>query len=146
MQLKQKHIKEERDRLIKKQCNVCPLCKREIKDPCLDHDHVTGHVRAVICRVCNQAEGSIKKTLIRSGLVNMLGPDGALAFLEELIKYHQADYSSNNHHPNHVKDELKRFTRLSKGDMIATMQGLGLSTTGTKQELAAHYKAHLSAL
>lgn len=146
MQLKTTQVKAERERLQQQQMNICPLCQRQIKDPCLDHDHDTGYVRAVTCRTCNAAEGSIKKTLIRSGLVNMLGKDGALEFLEQLIAYHKADYRMNNLHPNHVKDELKRFSRLSKPEMEMKMQALGLNATGTKAQLQAAYKAHLQAL
>ncbi len=31
----------------------CPICDRELKDPCIDHDHKTGKVRGMICNHCN---------------------------------------------------------------------------------------------
>jgi uncharacterized protein with PIN domain len=31
--------------------------KKEGKDPCLDHNHKTGKIRAVICRLCNSIVG-----------------------------------------------------------------------------------------
>lgn len=146
MQLKQSQIKAERERLQKEQMNQCPLCQRQIKDACLDHDHDTGHIRSVSCRTCNSAEGSIKKTLIRTGLIIMLGKEGAVDFLERLVEYYRADYSMNNLHPNHVKDELKRFSRLSKPEMEIKLMSLGLDSTGTKALMEATYKRHLTKL
>ena len=41
--------------------NACQICggnwNGRWKSPCLDHDHVTGMVRAVVCSACNLALG-----------------------------------------------------------------------------------------
>ena len=55
----QKDIAGVRSRLLKKQRGICPICKNEVKDPNLDHDHKTGAVRDVLCRNCNRVEGKI---------------------------------------------------------------------------------------
>lgn len=37
---------------------ACQICSSK-SDPCLDHDHVTGKVRGVLCRSCNKAIGQL---------------------------------------------------------------------------------------
>jgi len=43
--------------MFQKQSGVCPICLKKLKsdfsDGCLDHDHVTGIVRALVHRGCN---------------------------------------------------------------------------------------------
>lgn len=38
--------------LLRKQSNACALCKKETK-LVVDHDHVTGRVRGLLCHTCN---------------------------------------------------------------------------------------------
>lgn len=57
-QLKTTEVSVLRNQLLEEQNWICPICKREIKDACLDHSHVkrikgTGLVRGVLCRTCN---------------------------------------------------------------------------------------------
>ena len=52
----------------KRQSNRCPLCERAFGSrviACLDHDHVTGLVRGVLCKNCNGVEGKIKSLAVR---------------------------------------------------------------------------------
>jgi hypothetical protein len=51
---------EERNRLIRQQgerCAICSTAKPGPKGWCLDHDHVTGANRAVLCSFCNSILG-----------------------------------------------------------------------------------------
>lgn len=47
--------KEEFDKMLLDQDNSCAICgvKFGIIYPCVDHDHDTGNVRALLCRRCN---------------------------------------------------------------------------------------------
>jgi hypothetical protein len=54
---------EERDAMIVKQNNRCPVCLREFytaigTEPHTDHDHDSGWVRGIACENCNHALGS----------------------------------------------------------------------------------------
>lgn len=55
--------------IIKQQGGVCPLCNRglTVETGCMDHDHVTGACRGVLCRGCNGSEGKIKNAFARYG-------------------------------------------------------------------------------
>ena len=39
--------------MLVKQGNKCEICKEKLKNPCVDHNHQTGKVRALLCRRCN---------------------------------------------------------------------------------------------
>ncbi len=72
-QLKQKDIPELRTKLLEEQKEICPICKRKIKDPCLDHSHKkrikgTGLVRGVLCRTCNIFLAKSENNCIRFGI------------------------------------------------------------------------------
>lgn len=50
---------EEFRAIIEKQGTKCPICNRNItKNPTVDHDHVTGKIRGLICSSCNLAIGN----------------------------------------------------------------------------------------
>lgn len=60
---------EEYDRLFVKQNGRCAICKRTSPGSararsnmsfCVDHDHLTGHVRGLLCSPCNRAIGMLK--------------------------------------------------------------------------------------
>lgn len=54
------------DTLFKSQCGVCAICKKADwrgRRPYVDHDHVTGKVRGLLCINCNSALGHIKDSV-----------------------------------------------------------------------------------
>lgn len=51
------------DELFRKQGGVCALCQRECSTGrrlCVDHDHVTGQVRGLLCHDCNTGIGKLQ--------------------------------------------------------------------------------------
>lgn len=53
---------EEYNELLKKQNNVCAICGSSSgeKSFSVDHDHITGKVRGLLCRGCNVGIGNLK--------------------------------------------------------------------------------------
>jgi hypothetical protein len=56
---------EDWDRLFAAQGGRCALCNRHQSELsfvlCVDHDHITGKVRGLLCRACNGALGYFEK-------------------------------------------------------------------------------------
>jgi hypothetical protein len=48
-----------------RQENCCAICKEEIKltDSAIDHNHITGEFRGVLCKQCNRALGMFKDSI-----------------------------------------------------------------------------------
>lgn len=107
MKLKYREVKEVRDRKLTEQGSICPLCNTEILEgeEALDHCHETGHVRMVLHRACNTAEGKILHWIRRSR-----GTD-KVDFLHSLINYWQQDYTGNPEHPSHGRKRTRRKKR-----------------------------------
>lgn len=49
------------DRLVSSQAGKCAICGKETAYLCIDHDHKTGRVRALLCRPCNLILGFSKE-------------------------------------------------------------------------------------
>ena len=45
------------DRMLVAQRGVCAICSKKPTDLVLDHDHATGKVRGLLCRLCNSLLG-----------------------------------------------------------------------------------------
>ena len=103
-----KEIKDYRLAQLKRQRHKCPLCGERIEEAeaTLDHCHVTGHVRKVLHRSCNAAEGKI----LHWAKVRSRGDDHIL-FLRNLIKYWKSDFSDTPVHPTHGKPRKRRPRR-----------------------------------
>jgi len=122
------------------------LCGKELllSEAQGDHNHLNEglqknahRLRGVLHRQCNTALGSLWKVLVRSGIVNQMGSEGALEYLQATSVYLAEDYTNAPFHPNRTKDETKRLKRLSKGELLAEATQLGVVTQAkiTKEEL-----------
>ena len=111
MKLKYSEIAELRAKLHKAQSGLCCLCgnKISIKDAVLDHDHETGHVRGVLHRQCNHAEGRIISWIRRTGKHNE-----PIDFLERLTKYWKKSHTENPIHPTHKTKQEKEIMVLKR--------------------------------
>lgn len=85
LKLKGKDVKQTRLLMLERQGYICTLCAQPCADDqaVLDHDHARGHVRSVLHRGCNAAEGKIMNTMRRYGIKN------PLEFLKNLILYQE---------------------------------------------------------
>lgn len=55
---------EDRDRMSAAQGNACTICRESFeRTPSIDHDHVTGKVRGLLCNTCNTTLGKLGDTL-----------------------------------------------------------------------------------
>jgi hypothetical protein len=71
--MKEGDIPELRERLLKRQDGICPICIKVVDAPCLDHHHVkrikgTGQIRGVLCRACNTFIGKMENNCVRYGV------------------------------------------------------------------------------
>ena len=109
--LTNREIKEYREKMVKRQKGICPLCGEELlpEDAALDHCHKTGHVRAALHRSCNGAEGRI----LQWAGARSRGNDPEL-FLKNLIKYWSKDWSRRPIHPKHGVPKRRRKKRTRK--------------------------------
>src|SRR5260221_5848780 len=58
--------REELNNLIEIQENKCAICKNLMtgyKEPMVDHNHITGKVRGLLCANCNFGIGSLKESI-----------------------------------------------------------------------------------
>lgn len=108
--IENKHLPVVKQKLIVSQNGICPLCKRNLTsfqsiNQCVDHDHATGIIRAVLCRVCNGTEGKIKGLAIRA--VKTEGHVDFIIALGEYYKKHSTPQTSWIH-PTHLSEAEKR--------------------------------------
>ena len=103
--LKEKEIKEFRERMVHKQKGICPLCKHKLnyEEATLDHCHETGHVRAALHRSCNAAEGRI----LHWAGTRSRGDDPVL-FIKNLLTYWRKDFTHNPLHHTHGRKRRRK--------------------------------------
>lgn len=114
--LKTTQIAPTRDLLLKKQGRRCPLCGGALggsgKQPVLDHDHVTGFIRDVLCRNCNGIEGKLFNLARRA---KHKGTEvGWLRNLLEYYERHERPQHGGIFHPTHKTEAEKRLARNKK--------------------------------
>ena len=119
--LKASEISDAKKILLEGQDYLCALCgedlsEAESKNVCLDHSHVTGQVRAVLCRNCNSIEGRIWNFANRAKRGRTIVE--WLTGMMEYIEYHEEN-PSGIFHPKHKTDEEKRLARNKKARLRA---------------------------
>jgi hypothetical protein len=109
-QLKSTEIPKLREKLLEKQNGICPICKRDIKDACLDHSHTkrikgTGFIRGVLCRTCNVFIAKSENNCARYGIAQNDLPT---------ILRSCAIYLERPHHPYIHPSERPKERKLKK--------------------------------
>lgn len=108
--LRYKDIPDMKKMLRLHQDETCPICHRTLtvlksRDICLDHNHDTGRVRAVLCRSCNAIEGKVKKLFIRMGLRKAgINYEKYLESLKDYNHYPETQYI----HPKYKIKKVKK--------------------------------------
>lgn len=108
--LKQREIKEWRDKLYEEQGNCCALCGLEIKEPServLDHCHSSGYIRGTLHRSCNAILGKVENNYKRIGVSDAI----MLRAFGVVYDYICGSYSDKPYHPSHRTAEEKRLNR-----------------------------------
>jgi hypothetical protein len=57
---------EQKQDLIDGQDSKCAICKNDLKDThdvCVDHNHITGSIRGILCRKCNLGIGHLQDSI-----------------------------------------------------------------------------------
>ncbi len=108
--LKTSEVALYRAKLLLSQGRNCAVCGQIMKpaDACLDHDHKSGAIRAVLCRNCNRGEGRVRTV---STMCKRSG--SALEWLTSLVDYltkHQEPQTPFLH-PTFKTEEEKRRAR-----------------------------------
>lgn len=103
--IKGKDVKVVRTSLLEKQGFKCTLCGQLCSEEqaVLDHDHKGGHIRSVLHRACNAAEGKIMNSMRRFGIQN------PIQFLQNMIEYQRTHETNQTGliHPLHRTPEEK---------------------------------------
>lgn len=91
----------------------CALCSQPIAngEAVYDHDHKTGHCRAVLHRGCNAMLGHIENNMPRHKLTNIVR---LTAFLRAIPEYISRDWTDQPLHPTYRTEEEKRLRRNAK--------------------------------
>jgi len=109
-QLKSKDIPPLRERLLKLQGGFCPICRKKIDRPVLDHEHKrklkgSGLIRGVLCSTCNSFLGKIENSCKRYRIT--------LQDLPNVLR-RIADYIEQDHLPYMHPSEMPKKPKLTK--------------------------------
>ncbi len=108
--LKTSEVAFVRTKLLVDQGRKCAICGLTMKasDACLDHDHTTGFIRAVLCRNCNRGEGRVR---IVATMCKRFGSQ--LEWLTSLVEYltKHKEPQTPFLYPTFKTDEEKRLAR-----------------------------------
>lgn len=104
-----KELTAYREEALKAQKGIDPITGMEILAAALDHDHDTGHTRAVLDIRSNAWEGKVRKAFIRCGLRKINANYSKC--LRNLANYLDKDWKSNPLHPTHRTPDQIRILR-----------------------------------
>ena len=109
-QLRYKDIPELREKILKEQQFICPICKKEITSPALDHQHKkkingSGLVRGVLCSNCNVLLGKMENNCTRYCVQQNELPE---------ILVNMSAYLQRKHYPYIHPSEAKKSPKLKK--------------------------------
>lgn len=115
--LKVSQVPQARNLILKKQNGRCALCDQPVggrakKKPALDHDHITGYIRDVLCINCNGIEGKVFN-LARRAKADLT----EIEWLGKLVAYlerHKTPQHGGYFHPTHKTAEEKRLAKNKK--------------------------------
>jgi hypothetical protein len=95
---------------LKEQGHRCPLTGRHItmQTGVIDHDHTTGHIRAILTNGVNRAEGQINGALTK--WAGMQTKKEKIDFLRALANYYEAKPLPFIY-PTHKTDSEKRILK-----------------------------------
>jgi hypothetical protein len=107
--------------LSHEQEGICPICKKKIKTPCLDHQHKkrikgSGLIRGVICSTCNVFLGKIENNCTRYSI--------SLEELPQILR-NIAEYLDKEHLPYLHPSEVEKPKKLKKSSYNALMKIVG---------------------
>lgn len=110
--LKTSEIKATREAMLKDQGGLCGVCGTTIQagQDRLDHSHVTGLVRAVLCNPCNAVEGVLLLGARRYAVKDL---KKFLVGLSEYYTHHETDRTGLIH-PTHKTPEEKKAKASAK--------------------------------
>lgn len=108
-------------KILKEQGGVCALTGKPIDvsakagatSMCLDHDHRTGHVRGVLSRGANGAEGKVYNAVARWAGYGQQDVEGICQFLENMAAYLRKEPYPYIY-PTHLTDEEKKLKVAAK--------------------------------
>lgn len=129
-------VKKVREQLTKEQDNIDPLTKLQIepKQHCLDHNHDTMKVRAVLARQSNAALGKIENIWTR--YLSYWYPHDLPTFLEQSAEYLRMPDDHRWNHPQWVKKVNTEFNKLKEAqkDIVLVALGQTKGKNGTERK------------
>ncbi len=64
------------DKMLVEQHGRCAICGEPMRKPFIDHDHLTGAVRGLLCNVCNLMLGYLENPVKRAAAERYLAERG----------------------------------------------------------------------
>lgn len=120
---KQSDIPSIREKLYSEQNGICPICKKELNKPCVDHSHQkknkgTGLIRGLICSGCNILLGKLENNSPRYGI-----PLSELSLvLRNMADYLESPHTNMMHYtetPKEPKLQKSLYNKLKKAYILS---------------------------